>query len=1510
MVNPGYGGGLDTPRTNIGDATYLSRQPDFDISQEASFQSPSKDANLLAQLRNGGRPTLRTPRGNTRAPFGDRKNLPAGLGGAEFTPLLKSATRNSTRRYGPGKENGVAATPAFLAKIDEDMTPMAAGESSIYNGSRNTSSYDATALPEVDASSVASTPMVMRKRGGDGKGPLEDGNQLSLREQENVIDRIEKENFGLKLKIHFLEEALRKAGPGFSEAALRENTELKVDKVTMQRELLRYKKHLNSAEKDLESHRQQILQVQEQARKKGASEALRTEMEELRRLLEGKDEEIGGLQRQLEREKDGNGDVERLKDDVADLEAELREKDRAIDQHDDELDELRQKLEQAEEEARDSRRQMEELEQKARKSGELEEEADVLRLRLEQAEDEAKDHQRRMIELEQKAQSSDELEDAKDTIHDLEATVRRLEQQVDDLKDKLEDAISDKNRAEGDLEELQEEMANKSMVTKGLSRQVEEKITRLQNDLEKSRQDYAALEREHESSRRDNEDLKSKMREGREGYQALRKELELTQKQSAELGSKTKDLRNLQMELGHSERKVEELQSTLKDLRQERDSSERIRQSLASKLEEAVADYGSVADEKNLLQTRHDALTAESASLQREVSRLKNTVQQLEESLEQERQHALEIERDVRSQYKEQIDRLNDEVSDLQAEVRERENLYDNDSEKWETERHTLESERNRAEERAAGLQKTIDKLREAEGSLSNKENKMQEALQMENERHKKEEAILSRQIDELQQNLEARQGMLEDLRNELSTVRDELRQTQLDYRTQTEKVAALEDEVEILQATIDEESEKANSEIEQAKRQSEILEEELRSLRRTMSSAEASRDTAKNATENLARLKFQLADANDNLAKVTRERQALQDQVATINVELHSLRSSLAETKAERDELEEALKQSKSHDGDTFRLDQERIDLRATRTRLENEIRRLKDDNQLLTEQRRTLEKSLEDEIDKAAAEEDRLNREILELQKRSRPVVDSQELSSARRTIRELERRIEEYETRLAELQAPPPQYTGDGSSELSLVRRDLNTARQKELELLQREAAQKDTVRSLKRQITDLERRAHEAEMARLIVSPRSSAGGSAQKTEVAELRSQLTVAHQTANELKKSLREADRNASAVQRDLEARLEEAEEQKRALEQALEDAQIAAEEADAAHEKMLAKVKHKLEKYKREVTALREQQHDNHTGGSEMDDDERRDLHAMLRDSQLAADKLDREVRELHEALEEHVASEASLKRKLEKARSDKAAYRASAEKLQRDVKALEAAKEAAEAAAKEAVNAKALVHVTRSYDNTGDITIDTDAIIRAAEAAEKKHQLELRGMCMQLEVLKARWERENRLRTDAAYAKRYLLLQIEVRDAWYVFLSIISYFMTMNLKLTFLVQQQQSRPRQAEGNLGPTKEAPSRAGELHTQPESHHQPERRPRHGPSKGEQQHQAGQQQPPSKAAQARPDGRPLRGPHADGRPRVAEDGAHAPPAGRGRGRDDAQGEDEEDAGRVEGADGA
>ncbi|KAK4452080.1 myosin-7 [Podospora aff. communis PSN243] len=1364
MVQPGVDG-LDTPRTNVGDATYLSRRPDFDISQELSFQSPSKDANIGQQLRNGGRPSLRTPRGNNRAPFTDRRNLPlaTGIGGNEFTPLLKSATRNTARQYGipGGKENGLA-TPAFLAKIDEDMTPMPLGETSVYGASRNTSTYmENTPLPAADDSSVASTPMVMRRRGGDAaKAPLEDGNQLSLREQENVIDRIEKENFGLKLKIHFLEEALRKAGPGFSEAALKENTELKVDKVTMQRELQRYKKHLTSAEKDLEKYQAQINDLREKAKRDVADESQRAEMDRLRQALEDKEADIEHLQRQVESEENLNDIVEKLKDEVGDLEAEIRKKDNIITEHEDAMEELKDRVADAEEELKAS--------------------------------------QRRMVELEEKAQSSERLREAKDTIQDLEADVRRLENQLDEMKEKVQDAVSEKERAEADLEELQEEMANKSVVTKGLSRQVEEKISRLQTELDKIRQDYSELEEVSDSQRNEIDQAKSK----------------------------------------------------LKEARQERDDSERLRLSLEKRLVEVQDDLNRRSDEKALLQTRHDALKTETEALQREMNKLRKSVVDLEENMQKERQHSLNLENDIRSQFKDEIDRLNDEISDLQAECREKDNLYDNDSEKWDMERQNLESERDLAEERAAGLQRTIEKLRDAEGALSSKETKLQDALQSEAERHNSEKAVLDRQIEELRQNLDARQTMLEDLRVELSTARDQLRQSQLDCQSQAQKAEALEDEVEILQSTIDEESEKAQQELERARKETDTIRAELNrkqqesgkarielqraqqeceslktqiaSLETVAASARAlstsNQESAKNTSESVARLKFQLADSTENLARVTKERQALQDKYTDLDIETASLRAKLAETEAEKDDLEAEVQRLKQrgeahfkldqekidlraakarldaeiqrlqeqnqidreeleaeirhlqqHGGeDTFKLGQERLDLRTAKTTLEGELRRLKEENKVLEAQRNELETSLETELEKAAEEEDRLNQEIRTLQAKLRQASDGQELSNARRTIRELERRIEALETELAATTQFPASQNIDGNSELSILQRDLSAARKKELELLKHEASQKETIKTLKRQIADLERKAHEAAMDRFVASP-SSHGGSAQKAEVTELRHQVTAAHQTAHALKKSLREAEQKAASTARELQSRLDEIEEHKFSLEQALEDAQIAAEESAATHDQTLKKYKHKLEKYRRErdelaVAVLDQQKQGNHNNSihSEVASDERRDLHNMLRESQMAADKLDREVREQREALEELMAVEMSLRKKLDRARSERAAYRASAEKLQKDVKTLKAEKDKIDA---ELATAKETALVPTTSRKGG---VDTDAIIRAAEAAQRRHEKEIRGMVMQMEWLKACWDREAKLRSDAAFAKRYLLLEVQIRDA----------------------------------------------------------------------------------------------------------------------------------------------
>ncbi|KAG5984884.1 hypothetical protein E4U55_002812, partial [Claviceps digitariae] len=1214
MVQPGLGGALDTPRTNVGDATYLNGQPDFaDISQEASFQSPGKNGDFLQQLRNGRSNgiSLRTPR--QRGPLADRRNLPPSIGGAEFTPLLKTMTRNSARKQ--GKENSAATvnTPG-LDRIDEgDVTALPRMDESVYLGSRNQSYLDNT-LPQVDSSSVASTPLAMQPRRAGNKGPLHDGNQLSLREQENVIDRIEKENFGLKLKIHFLEEALRKAGPGFSEAALKENTELKVDKVTMQRELQRYKKHVSSAERDLETYRQQIQELQEKTRRKQNDDGQRAKLEQLQKELDAKEANIGNLQRQLEQSRNNEDQFEKLRDNIEDLEADLREKDRLITERDDELEDLKEKVDAAEDRARESRQ--------------------------------------RITELEETGTQNEELEEAKETIEDLETSIRRLEEQIDELKETANDAVSQKNRAEQDLEELQEEMANKSVVTKGLSRQIEERLARLQEELDRSGQEYADLEKELAKANEENEQLRVDMEEQRTDAEEMQRE----------------------------------------------------RHSHTTKIHELETELLAVADERDALQERYESVVAESVTFQQNVQRLETEVEELRQNLLDEKDYAVELEKDLRQQYQDEIDRLNDEVSNLQAEVRERDNLYDNDSEKWENEKQALVSERGRAEEKAAGLQRTIDRLRETEGNLSNKEMKLQKAMESEIERHKNEETIMHRQIDDLQDALEARQALLTKLRNELSTVRDELRQTQIEYQANVNKVVALQDEIEIL------------------------------------------------------RSKSAMHGTPSRVSAASKDSQILRDQIAKLKSDLAATQGALAEAQAKREELQGQLRQQSSQDNDTLQIDQERLDLRTAKLKLDSEVRRLKDECRSLSEGRIAAEKALDDETEKAAVQEGKLRQEIVQLRTKMRSSTATaplqQDLEAAQHKIEELQQQVELYQNSAAA--KSQSSNDGDAADIMVQLRRDLSNYRQKELDYLQQETAHRSVVKELNKQIAELEEQLHEAKISQIgRLSPSSSPAHTRDSAkQVTALENKLVETRQALDDLRSQSTNAELEASQRLEDLLGQLNDAEDQRLVLEEVLEEAREQADEAAAHHEEAMRRLKHKLNKAERERDAAIASRTESSKQGKH------------LRKSQAEIENLESDVRQQQELIDRLAATDAALRRKLERARSERAAFRLSAEKLQRDIQLLQTQPAHGRAVLRDGHDAFASSTHRDKSQSPNNQAIDT--IVRAAQGAEERHKKEVKGMVTQMEWMQARWEREALLRSDVAFAKKFVQLQLDVANA----------------------------------------------------------------------------------------------------------------------------------------------
>lgn len=1321
MVQAGVGG-LDTPRTNIGDATYLTNQQiDFDISQEQSFHSPSKDNNnLITQLQNGRRGAIKTPR--SRVALTDRRNLPTGLGGGEFTPLLKSATRNSALRI--GKEN-VPQTPAFLkprgglGNIPEDYSPLPNMGSSIYGqDSRNGSYLSGTPMPQMDSSSTASTPMALRPRRNDGPGVLQDGNQLSLREQENVIDKIEKENFGLKLKIHFLEEALRKAGPGFSEAALKENTELKVDKVTMQKELYRYRKTLTAAERDVELYRQQILEMQEKVKRKHADEGQREELERLQKALDDREAELDQLKNQ-------ETQFDELQDKIHDLEADLREKDRIINDHEDDADNLKD---------------------------EVEKQAGI----ISNLEETVKKSQRRAIELEEEAQASEELADAKETIQDLERDLERLKNEVEDAKDDRQEAMRDKERAQSDLEELQDEMANKSITTKGLSRQIEEKANRLQDELEDLRQKHTSLEEAHGDKARE-----------------VKKLIE-----------KIEDLKQ------DSDVREQKLKDRLELVRAENEVAIRERGHFSTKLESLQNDYLQRTDERDLLQSRHDALTSESIGLQRDLAKSEATIEDLEDKLDHEKTLALTNEREVRDEYKAGIDRLNDEIEDLKADIREKERLVDDESDKWSTERRNLESQRDRAEQQAAGLRQTIDKLQEAEGTLSGKEIKLQQALQSEKDRHESQEGVLKRQIDELNEDVQARRQAIEEVRTELSRVREDLRLSQREHKSLLEKIEGLEDEVEILQTNLDDETDRSNRELSTARQESENLRRQVITLKQDFAKAESAAADARaeivafqgdlQAGEgSKEQLSSRLRDIEGQLSKIRQEKQALQDQLATLNLDVHSLRVSKSDVEAERDEMQSQLRALKQQEEETFRLDQERVDLRTSKMKLDGEVRRLREENRLAVAAQEAVEKELQQEIDRASIEESRLTSEIQDLQTILRGSSEKKELASAKKTIQQLERRIQELETQIA-----LGEGSGDTTHELSVIRRDLSDARLKETEYIQRESAQKDVLRGLKRQITDLERKVHEAEITRIVSSsPHSSANGSARKSEIIEVRHQLASAHQTLKEVRSQMKNVEKDTArklkAATNDLQSQAEAWEMEKEQLERTLDEALLKRDELEsrnATSEASISRLRGKVDRLEKALQAERL-----NTGEDRTMAIERRDLHEMLRETQLQAETLEVIVKERETTIATITATEAELRSHLKRVRDERVTYRSQAglayEQLHELERQFREARQSWEAEKKTLSRGVRFANMSLSVNDESEIM----SLRHEAEDREKRHVKELRGLSMQIDWMRARCKREEMFRASAAYAKRYMGLQIDMFEAWYVDHVVRVLFMT---------------------------------------------------------------------------------------------------------------------------------
>ncbi|KAI9738177.1 MAG: hypothetical protein M1834_008675 [Cirrosporium novae-zelandiae] len=1276
---------ISTPQTDDGNFTFLPDDRQIDnMSPEKSFQSPSKDNNLFASLKKKNQgSSFRTP----RVPFTDRRNFPAG-GRPEFTPLMKSVTksnflRSETRQRGP-------VTPAVLKPgyRSAQATPaLPAADSSVAYEEPTTSSaigdLDGTSVPQVISSSAQSTPLA-KLPPRDGEGALDDGrNKLTLKEQEKIVDRIEKDNFGLKLKIHYLEAALKKAGPGFNQAALQENTELKVSKVMIERELHRHRKRLALAEREIENYRQELANAQMKSNRKNADESLREELDWLRKEVEMKNKELEELEGKLEdASESGKQELEKLRDEVQDLEADIQERDREIEEKDDKIEALENdtKQDKLEAELKD------ELNSAKRRIGDLE-----------QKQSNEQSEHAKLIE-----NVSKELSKANAYIEALKLEAQEAKGEAEKAKNDFNHVIEERERAENNLNELQEEMANKSIVTKGLSRQREEKTKRLEGDIDDLRRQHVELQQKFDEKSRQAQKLQDQMKEIQE----------------------------------EGSDREQQIQDKLDLALHERDIAIREQQSIIHQAENAVRDLQQTAEEKDLLQMRHNALTSESQSLQRELQSAKGLVKRFEANLEKDRQHSFEQDRELREQAEEEIEGLHEDIDSLQRQIEEKENQAAADRDLWESQRRNLESQRQRAEEQAAGLKQTIEKLRQVEGTLSSKEMKLSEALESEKQRHQREDAVSAHQVEELQADVNARRQALEDLRSELSATKEELRASKRTQGTLQEKVQALEDEVEVLESSLDEEVEHVKAQFSERLHESEV-----------------------------------------GLQKVRAEKHKLQDDLRKANSDLQSLRTSFREMEAERDEVKSQLHQMEDQVDETFKVDQEKMDLRKAKLRLEGDVARLREERKALIERGEAAEKDLQVEMERANEEEAHLEAELVDL--RQKLVVLSEgrdrELVMIKSKSQRLELRAKELEALLQD-----GDRTADATVELSIIKNDLEDARKKEMEYVQREGAYKDNIRNLKQRVVDMERQIHELQMSQLAMeSPRSSVG-SARKDEIDEARRQLSEVNQQMRELRSKMKstekEAQRKLSAVERENRTKIDALEQDRESLEQEISDLRQQEEELLAKNtqaEETIGRLRTRVQGLEKGLHKARQDQ------GDKIMADERRDLHEMLKDAKLEAEDLQLQAADRDAHIQACASREQELRAQLKRVREERShharkAHAATEELSQVQQRYEEAVDNLAQQQQMWQEERKAITQRVR-FPNTSVSSAhanrsseDMEQLQQEIEAKEKKHLGEIKGLAKQIQYLRAKCNREENFRADLAFSKKFFLMQIEMFNA----------------------------------------------------------------------------------------------------------------------------------------------
>ncbi|KAJ4481061.1 hypothetical protein J3R30DRAFT_3463923 [Lentinula aciculospora] len=588
---------------------------------------------------------------------------------------------------------------------------------------------------------ASTRPAPSRHRSRPSISGSQKGIPLTLRDQEKHIDSLKKENFDIKLRVHFLEERLAELAPEQMDAALKQNITLKIETHNRGREIKRLKKLLLELERELE-------RLQRSTGNRGSRER------ELEAKLEERDREIRELRRR--RASIDGGD------------AALRDVEARNGELEEELENVRGLLE-------DNVMEIERLQDLVERNGNSSSTGDAHRI-----EELESDLDRMKQTITEQAQLLDQKEDDKidllDEIEALRLNIENLQQrrEVESIersqsRAQMLEEREEREAVEDDLNALKDRLAAALIELQQKEDDIERKDQTLEDMAAQHQQIVGEVEEEWRGELADHKQQVEELRDVLSERDTECKELRLT---VTELETTMNDLH-------------EKFEATLAHLEQEADDKDAQIESLNEAIEKLSEQVYVLEDENDKMKEDYDKIKEDddaererlktlAAALKEKIANLKAELDEMTEMYETCREE-MHMHHSRQEELATHVETLVDEL-EREREARERAESDLDASDKEHDAK--LRAERRSLEAKESALQSTLDDLARTQSLLTQREADMQavqtalQTLETESKRagetHSTARFSLQLEVDRLKRDLER-------LEDELSRARADL---------------------------------------------------------------------------------------------------------------------------------------------------------------------------------------------------------------------------------------------------------------------------------------------------------------------------------------------------------------------------------------------------------------------------------------------------------------------------------------------------------------------------------------------------------------------------------------------------------------------------------------------------------------------------------------------------------------------------------------------------------------